>query len=92
MSLLSTPIERVDRRALTPTAAIALLEDGGYITPKCAECRKVYADAARVAERLAADPRWRPSTSHATNPSCLRSRQPHCVCGPCTGRAPGRRR
>lgn len=71
---------------LTPMQALATLEDGGYITPRCPECQQTYKDGIYVAERLTENPRWRPSTSHATSPDCLRDRKPHCLCGPCTGR------
>ena len=75
---------------LTPVQALAVLEDGGYLTPRCPECAYLYKDAIAVAERLTANPRWRPATSHAPSPDCRRDRQPHCPCGPCTGRG-GRR-
>jgi hypothetical protein len=41
---------------LTPIEAIALLEDGGYITPRCAACAYIYKDAVSVAARMTANP------------------------------------
>ena len=75
---------------LTPTAAIAVLEDGGYITPRCPVCRDIYAASGQVAARLAADPGWRPATSHVASPHCVRTRQPHCRCHACAVPARGR--
>ncbi|MGE3509778.1 MAG: hypothetical protein AB7N65_12935 [Vicinamibacterales bacterium] len=74
------------RPRLTPVEALAILEDGGYIAPRCPQCRYVYLDAIAVADRLAADPAWRPATSHAPSPGCLRDAAPHCPCGACTER------
>lgn len=71
---------------LTPMQAIAILEDGGYITPRCPECSYLYKDAITVRDRMVENARWRPSTSHVASPDCLRDRQPHCPCGVCTGR------
>lgn len=71
--------------ALTPMQALAILEDGGYITPRCPECAYLYKDAINVAATLSANPRWRPPTSHAAHPACVREARPHCPCGPCTG-------
>ena len=41
---------------LTPIEAIALLEDGGYITPRCAACAYIYKDAVSVAARMTREP------------------------------------
>jgi len=49
---------------LTPIEAIALLEDGGYITPRCASCAYIYKDAVSVAARMTANPAWRPDSAH----------------------------
>lgn len=49
---------------LTPIEAIALLEDGGYITPRCASCAYIYKDAVAVAARMTANPAWRPASAH----------------------------
>lgn len=73
--------------AMTPMEALAALEDAGWITPRCPDCAWVYKDAIAVAERLSANPRYRPGASHVASPACLRDRKPHCLCGPCTGRA-----
>lgn len=65
---------------------LATLEDAGHITPRCAVCvSTVYQDAIAVAAKVAADPAWRPSTSHTPSLFCERDRRPHCTCGPCLG-------
>lgn len=79
-------LARAQRRGLSPIEAIAVLEDAGHIVPRCPDCAHLYKDAIEVRDRLAADPAWRPPTSHQPSPRCLRDRQPHCGCGPCTGR------
>lgn len=70
--------------ALTPMEALALLEDAGWITPRCPDCAWVYKDAINVAARLSANPTFRPGTSHVASPDCLRDRTPHCGCGRCS--------
>ena len=67
--------------------AIARLEDAGYITPKCPDCRPIYLDAVHVAARLTADPLWRPASTHTPALFCDFGGRPHCSCAPCLDRA-----
>ncbi|MGE0445655.1 MAG: hypothetical protein AB7P99_10540 [Vicinamibacterales bacterium] len=80
------------RPRLTPVEALTILEDGGYLAPRCPACRYLCLDAIAVAERLASDPTWRPATSHAPSPDCVRDGAPHCPCGVCTERPSAARR
>lgn len=63
---------------LTPIEAIALLEDGGYITPRCASCAYIYKDAVAVAARMTANPAWRPASAHLPHYSALPPRKAAC--------------
>lgn len=65
----------VTTTALTPLEAIALLEDGGYITPRCASCAYVYKDAVAVAARMTANPSWRPASAHLPHHAARPPRQ-----------------
>lgn len=63
---------------LTPIEAIALLEDGGYITPRCASCADIYKDAVAVAARMTANPAWRPASAHLPHHAALPPRKAAC--------------
>lgn len=77
--------KRAPPRPLSPIEAIVLLENGGYITPRCHVCAAVYKDAVTVAAKLTADPAWRPA-SHTPSLYCSDRGRPHCDCAPCHNR------
>lgn len=68
---------------LSPLEAIAVLENAGYIAPKCRECGDTYRDAVHVAAQMA-DPTWRPASSHTPSLFCEAGGRNHCTCPACT--------